>query len=326
MPYSNWLRIVGSCGVIALTAPFLGCSIHPLPGDIPRVATFDIVERIRCEAQEGLRSFPQDDPFIKKVIEGTTIGYDFNFDITEHNDVGTSTDGGHLVFQNQGRGANNFTLDLTGSLQRTRQNVRAFRIVETLKQLNKANCNREATRPNWLYPITGATGLGEVVHTFIKLEKLGALQHIHAPEGANDLTNVVFSDVLTFTTTLDLSVKPNLTLTPITGRFMLTSASITGEAKRDDTTHQVIVALARDNVNVSTAATMRMAAVREKTQALINSGALHDSREIRTLVQKDSDAYTRVLIELQRLQDLQDDDREAPRLLGEKILEILRTP
>jgi hypothetical protein len=54
--------------------------------------------------------------------------------------------------------------------------------------------------------------------------------------------------------------------------------------------------------------------------------AVREARTVRALVQRDSEAYTRVLIELQRLRNLEDDDREAPRLLGEKILEILRTP
>jgi hypothetical protein len=313
MSYLNWLRIVGSCTAIALTAPLLGCSIHPLPGDIPRVATFDIVERVRCEAQEGLRSFPQDDPFIKKIVASTTIGYDFTFVVTENNNAND----GKLTLQRQGRGDNNFTLDLTASAQKTRMNTRTFRIMETLQKLNTAKCSREANRENWVYPITGATGLGEVVRTFIKLEKLGPLQQ----EQTDKFQNVVFSDVLNFQTTLHLTANPQLTLTPAIGRFMVTSASIMGEAKRFDN-HTLIVALARDKVNVTDA----MRAAQTTRGEIINSGALRDSREVRTLVQMNSDAYTRVLIELQRLADLQDDDREAPRLLGEKILEILRTP
>ena len=43
----NWL--IGA----ALAAGLAGCSMHPLPDDVSRVSTVDIVERIRCEAQEG---------------------------------------------------------------------------------------------------------------------------------------------------------------------------------------------------------------------------------------------------------------------------------
>jgi hypothetical protein len=330
MPYSTLLRIVGFWSVVGLTVPLLGCSMHPLPGDIPRVPTFDIVERIRCEAQEGLRSFPQNDPLIKNIVEGTTIGFDFNFTITEINDAGAGSPG-HLIFQKQGNGANNFTLDLSGQVHKQRDNTRRFRIIEDLKTLNSANCSREATRANWVYPITGATGLGEVVHTFIKLETLGNLQW-DSPGGglSSQMNHIVFSDVLHFNTVLDVTAAPTLTLTPVVGRFMVTNANIVGEAKRTDD-NTVIVALARDNVKIVRGVPKRilspkLAAARVTSQDLVEKGVVRDSREVRTLVQKDAEAYTRVLIELQRLRDLEDDDREAPRLLGEKILKILRTP
>ena len=90
------LRTIVCCTVIAAAFAFPGCSIHPLPGDIPRVPTSDIVERIRCEAQEGLRSFSQEDPdirrIVQRVIRGTTIAYEFAFKITEHNDAICSRD------------------------------------------------------------------------------------------------------------------------------------------------------------------------------------------------------------------------------------------
>jgi hypothetical protein len=318
----------------------LGCSIHPLPGDLPRVATFDIVDRIRCEAQEGLLTFPREDPLVQKIVTGTLIGYDFLFDITETNDLGTAKDPGKLTFQRPGSGKNLFNLDLTASAEKSRQNTRRFRIVEELGKLYDAKCSPEEARANWVYPITGATGMGEVVRTFIRIEALGNLQQV-APKplpGFKDVTsNIVFSDVLKFMTTLDATAKPTLTLVPVAGRLKVTSASITGEAKREDT-HSVIVALARDKVEIerppggvvlmrrSAAPSALVAASRPESRALVDRGAVRDGRQVRALVQKDSDAYTRVIIELQRLRDLEDDDREAPRLLGEKILELLRTP
>jgi hypothetical protein len=153
------------------------------------------------------------------------------------------------------------------------------------------------------------------------------------------MENIVFSDVLKFMTTLDATATPTLTLTPVVGRWKVTSASITGEAKREDT-HTVIVALARDNVVIERpvegppgrglvmrrAFSPRAAAAKAESERLVDRGAVREARQVSALVQKDSEAYTRVVIELQRLRDLEDDDREAPRLLGEKILKILRTP
>ena len=285
-------------------------------------------------------SFPPDD--VKRIVEGTTIGYDFLFDITETNDAGTDGSPGSLTLKKKGHGPNLFQLDLTASAEKKRQNTRSFRIVEDLSKLYAARCSQEATRANWIYPVTGATGLGEVVSTFIKLEQMGNLQYAGAPTGYND-PHIVFSDVLKFTTTLNASAKPTLTLSPAVGRLRITNASILGEATRTDT-HTVIVALARDNVVIvrpvsdmgrsgetvvvrqAARVSPRAAAARAESRALVDRDVVRDARSVRALVQKDSEAYTRVLIELQRLRNLEDDDREAPRLLGEKILEILRTP
>ena len=53
---------------------------------------------------------------------------------------------------------------------------------------------------------------------------------------------------------------------------------------------------------------------------------MDDPRKVTALVQKDQPARNRVLIELQRLTDLQDEDAEAPRLLGKRLLELMRLP
>ncbi len=61
----------------------VACSMHPLPYDVSRVSTYDIVEKLRCEAKEGLRGVPYGHPILKH----TVIGYDFTFDITEDNNL-----------------------------------------------------------------------------------------------------------------------------------------------------------------------------------------------------------------------------------------------
>jgi hypothetical protein len=64
--------------VFALSAALFGCSMHPLTEDVARKNTFDIVEKIRCEAAEALRLVPANHPLLSEVF----VGYDFDFDIT----------------------------------------------------------------------------------------------------------------------------------------------------------------------------------------------------------------------------------------------------
>ncbi len=40
------------CGVASVV--FTGCATHPLPEDVTRVRTFDIIQRVRCEAREAV--------------------------------------------------------------------------------------------------------------------------------------------------------------------------------------------------------------------------------------------------------------------------------
>jgi hypothetical protein len=338
-------QAAAGCIVLSLI-PLSGCSIHPLPGDIPRVATVDIVERMRCEAQEGLKEGIKGlkAPLVAQILQGTTIGYDFQFDVTEDNNEGTKEAPGSLTFKRKGRNDDLFTLGLTASSEKRRQNVRRFRIVEDLKVLDKANCSSEAV--NWVYPIAGATGMGEVVRTFVKLETMADLQHTRPDTSSSfpsalpqDYANVVFSDVLKFTTTLTASAAPTLKLNAAVGSLRLTDASIVGAAARTDE-HDVIVAIARDKTHivretingvervrvVAAKRSPRTAIAAAKRNELIAREVVRDSRIATALIQKDADARNRVLIELQRLRDLEDDAREAPRLLGERLLEIMRTP
>ena len=134
----------------------VACSMHPLPYDVSRVSTYDIVEKLRCEAKEGLRGVPYDHPILKH----TVIGYDLTFDITEDNNLNNDA----LNFNRKGfTDGSHFDLDFAGSATRKRENKRQFRILESLQRLNAADCSDTATRANWIYPITGAIGLDEVL-------------------------------------------------------------------------------------------------------------------------------------------------------------------
>src|SRR5215467_831403 len=71
--------------VIAIVAPILAsCSTHPLVDDVTRSTTFDVVEKIRCEAKRAVIDYGQ------RLGDDTTIAYEFTFDITETNDASGS--------------------------------------------------------------------------------------------------------------------------------------------------------------------------------------------------------------------------------------------
>jgi len=308
--------------------------MHPLPENVSRASTFDIVERIRCEAKEGLLEFPQSDPANADIIKATSIGYDFEFIITEDNNA----TGGALKFNRPSfiDATKGFNLDLSASAARQRKNTRKFRVVEDLTDLYKTDCSSATTRANWVYPITGATGLAEVVRTYIRLERLTRLR-TSPDEFVVDrfptvgTKAVVFADVLNFETTLSAGVKPTLTLNAVAGSLKLTNASVTGSVERKDK-HNVIVAMASDTsrdlgAGLGASRGSRKAAnAKFERKAIIEEGLVEDTRTMTALVQKNSDARNRILIELQRLRNLQDDEFEAPRILGQRLLDLLRVP
>jgi hypothetical protein len=342
MRISFYFRAIRRAVLPCCAAGLAACSIHPLPEDFSRASTFDIVERIRCEAQEGLRSFRRDDPDVQRIVKATTIGFDFSFAMTENNNASSGVlQFDRPSFKDPGKG---FSLDLSASAARSRSNTRKFRIVETLTEIDQAKCLKSEGRRNLVYPIAGATGLGEVVSTYIRLELLTSFDDTPAG-GVGTLhgKNVVFGDVLKFTTDLTAGATPTLTLTAVAGSLRLTNASFAASATRNDV-HDVIVALASDETvdPPETSQILRSGRsfvrgelppsasrswfARVERREIVAEDVVPDSRSLTAIVQKDASARNRVLIELQRLRNLEDDDREAPRLLGERFLEIMRLP
>lgn len=131
---------------------------------------------------------------------------------------------------------------VVGADKNSRKNVRVFRAVDELKDLRDAPCGRRATAagPNLVYPITGSTGMAEVVRTYIELEAMTDL----APN-PNSGEMVTFSDDLEFTTTLEAGAALDLDLKTPVGSLRLSRATVTGYASRKDI-HSVKVVLARD--------------------------------------------------------------------------------
>src|SRR5262245_45373229 len=95
-------RAVGVGVAMPHAAGLLGCSMRPLPENVSRANTFDIVERIRCEVSEALNSYLEQAPFrdrthVENIIAASAIGYDFTFEITEWNNKSLTDDGKGLL-------------------------------------------------------------------------------------------------------------------------------------------------------------------------------------------------------------------------------------
>ena len=238
-----------------------GCSVHPIPDDIPpRIPTEEIVKSARCEMRLGLFDevkrllndrgitgfdvsvlqthegraaiFGTPPPQLKPILDEygeVAVAYDFNFDITETDDLNAS-----LAFKLPFTPPPHvFDLGTGGSLHKIRKAKRTFRSQETFLDLILRDqwCgNFEPRDRNLLHPITGSIGLRKVVQTFMALSEQG---------GGRDN----FVDVLTFTTTISGSVNPSVKLNQVPDSFRLVNASVGFSAERTDL-HQVTISLA----------------------------------------------------------------------------------
>src|SRR3954468_2470057 len=65
---------------LSVSLPLIGCSIHPLPDDVSRSSTYDIVQKVRCEAKAAVEEYGRG-------FANASIVYNFTFNINEHNDA-----------------------------------------------------------------------------------------------------------------------------------------------------------------------------------------------------------------------------------------------
>src|SRR5262245_10308908 len=109
------------CAPVALLCIGLtACSVHPLPADVSRPSTVDLVKTLRCEALAGIDSLrPEEKLRAAPVIQATVIGYDFTFTIRETDDANGGDPNDHLLSFING---SKVTLDLTGSASLQRGN------------------------------------------------------------------------------------------------------------------------------------------------------------------------------------------------------------
>ncbi len=185
-----------------LSMTVAGCAIHPLPDDVTGYDTYEIVNKIRCEARDAvqhkaiallarsssaktreiakqlqdntlsfkdmaLSSLDPDTRFFVDKYSKTAIAYEFTFDITEDNEADAQVD--FLGAFTRGGGG----FGLKASNDRMRENTRHFQISDTFGKIVNEDllCPKDGNDPNWLYPIAGSIGLAESVKIFLDLNE-----------------------------------------------------------------------------------------------------------------------------------------------------------
>ena len=240
-----------------VAAGLAGCAAHPIPRDVTALSTIEIVRRIRCEAKEGLNAAlahaasqgERKKRHVETILKSTSIGFEFDFVIDEHNRASINS----VEFQ---REFSNSTFDLElsdvgvnsghGPTFATRSNRRFFRIVDDLTELKTARCGRltRGTGPNFVYPVAGNIGMAEVVRTYVELETLSDLEHFG---GKLAQRQVFFTDALKFTTNFSAGAEIDVSVNTGVGTLSLKRA--TASASRKDV-HSVKVILARGDEDV----------------------------------------------------------------------------
>jgi hypothetical protein len=207
----GWIRAFG----VVLGVGCAGCSIHPLPEDVARVNSFDIVRQIRCEtrdtlrqvvigwleilAQHGsvraqqlalqyrndpasIREFHYDlfnTPDLVQVRSTAKLFYDtgiaYNFDLTGTEDNDVTVDLNFL----KDRVFTKLSLALNAEAKRQRSNIRSFTVTDTFsglfRILTEKFCEGQVVGPNYIYPISGRIGVDKLVNDFIYLTLFGHL-------------------------------------------------------------------------------------------------------------------------------------------------------
>jgi hypothetical protein len=267
---------------LIFVAAFLlgGCAIHPLPENVTRDTTYDIVQKIRCEGREALdnisirlfrRSTDQrtldladrvaageltvpevffvpkyrrnlflDKETTELFLAYTLSAVTFDFDFQITEDNNNMANANFTLPMVNGI----FTLAANAGAELNRKSERKFQITNSfaeLHTLDRRYCESIAARiGNIVYPITGKIGLEEVFETFVNLDSRIGVTPTDPAKS--------FSDQLTFTTTLNAGATPKIALNPVAdNRFRLADASATLSASRTDE-HEVTIAIARGAV------------------------------------------------------------------------------
>jgi hypothetical protein len=209
--------------ILALSSLLIGCSTHPLPDDVSRKSTYDIVEKIRCEAKAAVEDHGGG-------FRKAAIVYNFEFKINETNAANV---GFTLLDSLKGPGSVKVNAGAQANL--IRDGNRNVEVIDSFDDLRKLNCTRDR-EANWLYPLTGDIGMYNAVATFIRL------QQADNPGGTRIFA---FADTLTYTTTFTGGVDATLTLAPaaVLDQFRFTAANAAATGSRMDM-HKVTITMA----------------------------------------------------------------------------------
>jgi len=292
--------------VIAVLAPILAnCSTHPLVDDVTRSTTFDVVQKIRCEAKRAIIAHGQ------AFGNDTVIAYEFTFDVDEKNSAS-----GDITWTLPVT-AGTFSLSATAGSDLERHAQRNFTIVDTFGDLRRTDCSPEALEKNWSYPIAGEIGIYEVVATFAQLPGV-------AFESESDNT-FSYHDTLRFTTFLGAGVRPTLTLDQLTDRSRVSLAKADLSAGRLDI-HTVVIAfagtrptapaVARASPTSSRIANIRSFRAMRTNGAVPNAAVTHNIALATTLLQTGNDPRRNVIHELDRARILALQDRVRNQVVG----------
>jgi hypothetical protein len=205
-------RLVFALAALSL---FAGCAIHPLPEDVARVTSFDIVRQIRCETRDTLRQavigwleilankgnirarelalqYRADPasistfhynlfktPDLVQVRSMAKLFYDtgiaYNFDLTGIEDNDLTGEVNFLKPDLLSR----LSLGVKAGAKRKRANERTFTVTDTfsglLAKVTETFCEGQVVGPNYVYPISGRIGVDRLVNDFIYLTLFGNL-------------------------------------------------------------------------------------------------------------------------------------------------------
>lgn len=241
------------------------CAIRPIPQNATKVSTYDIVQRIRCEMRDTLRAYligafakfgppglaakykanpallrdfdarerkklPRDLQDLLNRFDHGYVGYEFTFDITEHNTLGGGISIGELITRGM------FSASVNGEADKQRKNTRNFIVIDNFEQLvrflgrdsnNQEICSYEHGKTNFSYPISGSLNLDNSFRQFVNLYEFGSLNQKKESDS-------VWNDTMEFTTTFSGDAGGTVTLSAVAGATKIVGANAKYTAKRVD--------------------------------------------------------------------------------------------
>lgn len=279
----TYLSLNFAAALISTSAFLLvGCAIRPLPENVTRYNTYDIVQKIRCEVRDGirlrlrelLRFYGQNaslnaiesgelsyagflefgvkelDPTPRRIIERyakAVIAYEFDFDITEENKLTGNAD----FLNTFTRGT--LTLKTSAGQEQKRQNQRNFKAIDNFDNLVSTPimervCARLEARIGRKFSQSQPKN-----YRYPITGSLGLSEVIDTFLQLNQSGNLVgntkenpklptMADTMTFTTTVNGGVNPSVKLSTAGTGLKLAEAGLDATVKRVDE-HKLVMAL-----------------------------------------------------------------------------------